>query len=212
MDKGSNLIYEKTGEQEMKKSDFIIRAASLEDAPTLLALYTPYVEKTAITFEYDVPSLQEFSKRIETTLKNFPYLVAEWEGEIVGYAYASSFKERAAYQWSVETSIYVQQNKKRMGIGRILYEVLEEILKEQHILNVNACVGVPVAEEDEYLTYDSVRFHERLGYHLAARFSKCGYKFHRWYDMVWLEKHIGEHLCEPYQVLEFDKVKEKFEL
>lgn len=168
------------------------RTATQADAKALLAIYTPYVEQTAITFEYDVPTLEEFTSRIQNTLRKFPYIIAEENNKIVGYAYASPFKERAAYGWSVETSIYVKQDERQKGIGRLLYNRLEEILNKQGILNVNACIGYPQVE-DEYLTQDSVRFHEKLGYSMVGTFHKCGYKFGRWYDMVWMEKSIGEH-------------------
>ncbi|MBE6339126.1 MAG: GNAT family N-acetyltransferase [Marinilabiliaceae bacterium] len=169
-----------------------IRLAKTDDAEALLAIYTPYVEKTAITFEYDVPSIDEFRNRIIAVSAKYPWLVAVDNGNIVGYAYASAFKERAAYQWSVETSIYVDKDRKRSGIGRLLHDALEEALKRQGVLNMNACIAY-CEPEDEFLTLDSVRFHERLGYSLVAHFHKCGKKFDRWYDMVWMEKLIGEH-------------------
>ncbi len=169
-----------------------IRLAKTDDAEALLAIYTPYVEKTAITFEYDVPSIDEFRNRIIAVSAKYPWLVAADNGNIVGYAYASAFKERAAYQWSVETSIYVDKDRKRSGIGRLLHDALEEALKRQGVLNMNACIAY-CEPEDEFLTLDSVRFHERLGYSLVAHFHKCGKKFDRWYDMVWMEKLIGEH-------------------
>ena len=178
----------RTGDKPM----ITTRTAAPADAKALLAIYTPYVEQTAITFEYDVPTLEEFTSRIQTTLRKFPYIIAEEDNEILGYAYASPFKERAAYGWSVETSIYVKQNQRQKGIGRLLYDRLEEILKKQGVLNVNACIGYPQIE-DEYLTQDSVRFHEKLGYSMVGTFHKCGYKFGRWYDMVWMEKFIGQH-------------------
>jgi phosphinothricin acetyltransferase len=174
------------------KSKTVIRLATVEDAPKLLGIYRYYVESTAITYEYDVPSLEEFEKRIENVLKNFPYLVAEQDGTILGYAYASKFHERAAYQWSVEMSIYLDKDQKGNGLGRMLYEELEKRLKDQGILNLYACIGYP-EKEDEYLTYDSVRFHEKMGYKLIGEFHKCGKKFDRWYNMVWMEKIIGEH-------------------
>ena len=95
-----------------------IRMAGLEDAAALLAIYAPYVRETAITFEYDVPSEKEFAGRIAHTLEKFPYLVAENDGEIVGYAYAGAFHPRAAYQWCAEMSVYVKRDARRMGVGR----------------------------------------------------------------------------------------------
>lgn len=169
-----------------------IRKARLQDAEALLAIYAPYVEQTAITFEYAVPTVNEFRRRMANVAESYPWLVAVDDGSIAGYAYASAFKERAAYQWAVETSIYVDRNERGKGIGRRLHEALEETLKQQGILNLNACIAY-TEHEDEYLTLDSVRFHERLGYTQVAHFHKCGRKFDRWYDMIWMEKLIGVH-------------------
>lgn len=169
-----------------------IRVASPDDAQRLLEIYAPYVEKTAITFEYDVPSVHEFKKRIEHTLEKYPYLVAEIGDEIVGYAYTGSFVGREAYNHSAETSIYVDGNYRHGGIGKKLYEAIEEISAAQNITNLYACIGYPTVE-DEHLTMNSVNFHAHLGYKLVGRFEKCGRKFDTWYDMVWMEKIIGEH-------------------
>ena len=182
-----------------------IRPAVPADAPALLAIYAPYVAQTAITFESDVPTETEFACRIADTLKKYPYLVAEQDGVPVGYAYAGKFHDRAAYDWSVETSIYVGMEYRRMAVGRKLYEELERILKQQGILNVNACIAYP-RQEDEHLTMDSVHFHERLGYRMVGCFHDSGYKFGRWYDMVGMEKMIGEHLSEQPQIIPFSKL------
>ena len=173
--------------------DIIIRDAKVTDAKAIQTIYTPYVEKTAITFEYNVPTEEEFCRRIETVQQKYPWIVAMVNGQVVGYAYASAFKPRDAYQWAIETSIYVDSNMKRSGIGRQLHKALEQRLKMQGILNMNACISF-IDPEDEYLTQDSVRFHERLGYQNVAHFHQCGKKFNRWYDMIWMEKMIGEHL------------------
>ena len=154
----------------------IIRTASAADAPALLKIYRPYVENTAITFEYDVPSTEEFASRIQHTLRKYPYLVAEEKGTLLGYAYAGPFHERPAYDWAVETSIYVDQSLKHRGIGRMLHDALETALREQGILNMNACIAYPPKDR------------------LVGEFHKCGYKFNHWYNMVWMEKLIGEHL------------------
>ena len=180
----------------MNTNTFItIRTAILSDAQALLNIYAPYVEYTAITFEYDVPSVEEFAFRIKNTLQKYPYLVAEKNGRLLGYAYASPFHERPAYDWAVETSIYVDQNIKHQGIGRRLHDALEDALRSQGILNMNACIAYP-PEEDEYLDKNSVEFHTHMGYRLVGEFYKCGYKFHRWYNMVWMEKLIGNHLSD----------------
>lgn len=170
-----------------------IRIASLDDAEELLKIYAPYVEQTAITFEYEVPTPEEFRARMSHVLEKYPYLAAEEDGELLGYAYVSPFKERPAYDWAVETSIYVKKECRRLGVGRRLYEELERILKLQNILNLEACIACPQGEEDDYLTRDSIRFHEKMGYRMVGEFRQCGYKFRRWYNMVWMEKQIGEH-------------------
>ena len=100
----------------------MIRLATPEDAVEILKIYAPYVENTAISFEYEVPSEEEFRERIESTLKRYPYIVAEQEGRIIGYAYVSIFHERKAYDWAVETSIYVDKDYKRSGCGKLLYQ------------------------------------------------------------------------------------------
>lgn len=191
-----------------KENKIQIRTATETDAEKLLAIYAPYVKNTAITFEYEVPSVEEFRDRIHNTLKRYPYLVAEIDGAVCGYAYVSPFHERAAYDWAVETSIYVDQNKKGMGIGKRLYETLERILKKQNILNLNACIAC-TETEDEYLTNASVHYHAHLGYRMVGEFRQCGYKFHRWYNMVWMEKHIGDHIEDQPPVIAFPELKDK---
>lgn len=175
----------------------MIRIAAEEDAESLLRIYAWYVENTAITFEYAVPSLEEFRSRIRHTLERYPYLVEENDdGEITGYVYAGAFKERAAYDWAVETSIYVARDTRRSGSGRRLYAALEKALLLQGICNAEACIAAPRGE-DPFLTMDSIRFHEHLGYRMVGQFEKCAYKFGRWYDMVWMERLIGQHPETP---------------
>ena len=190
----------------MKESQkkITIRRAMMEDAPKLLNIYAPYVEKTAISFEWETPDLSDFVQRMENLMQKYPYLVAEVDGEPAGYAYASSFKARAAYDWDVEVTIYTAQDKRKQGLGRMLYEALESALAAQHVLNVNACIAVPPGgQEDEYASNNSMGFHEHVGYRLVGRFTSCGYKFGRWYDMVWMEKHIGSHDIDPLPVVPF---------
>jgi len=170
-----------------------LRSAGPEDAPRLLEIYAYYVKYTAVTFEYDVPSAEEFRARIEKTLKKYPYLVLERDGTAVGYAYAGVFKDRAAYARSCELSIYLAHGEQGKGYGRLLYEALEKELKARGILNLYACIGMPVGEDDEYLTRESEQFHRHLGFTRVGEFHRCGYKFGRWYDMIWMEKFIGEH-------------------
>ena len=186
--------------------DIIIRNVTADDAERLLEIYAPYVENTAITFEYDVPSLEEFRSRIEHTLEKYPYFAAERSGRIIGYAYAGAFHARKAYERSAEASIYIDMTERRTGAGRMLYEALENALKMQNVLNLYACIAhtdIP----DEHLDSCSEGFHAHMGYHTAGTFRKCGYKFGRWYDMVWMEKFIGEHNEMPDEFIPFPLVQ-----
>lgn len=171
---------------------FVVRDATLEDAERILQIYDYYVKNTAITFEYETPSLLEFRKRMEKTMQRYPYLVILKDGKIEGYAYAGPFIERAAYDWSCGLSIYLDHNARKCGMGRIIYEALEKKLHDMGILNLYACIGYP-EHEDEYLTTNSADFHAHLGFVKVGEFHKCGYKFNRWYHMIWMEKIIGEH-------------------
>ena len=187
-----------------------IRIATAQDAAALLDIYAPYVENTAITFEYTVPSVQEFERRISNTLQTYPYLVAEVDKEIVGYTYAGPYRERSAYQWAVEVSIYVKKTAKKMGIGKTLYQALETILNLQHISNLYACIA-DTDEEDPYLTKDSILFHQRLGYRQVGKFTQCGYKFNRWYNIIWMEKQIQIHTVPPENIKPFEEIRKTVE-
>lgn len=171
----------------------MIRSANVDDAARILGVYAFYVENTAISFECETPSLDEFASRIASTLKKYPYIVLEEGGEILGYAYAGPFKARAAYDRSCEVSIYVKRDAQGRGYGRALYEHLEERLRELGILNLYACIASPIME-DEYLTRNSELFHAHLGFVRVGVFHKCACKFGRWYNMIWMEKFIGEHV------------------
>lgn len=177
----------------------VIREVTESDAQELLEIYTPYVKETAISFEYEVPTLEEFKERIRGISRKYPYLKAEEDGRIVGYAYANTFKGRKAYDWSVETTIYVQNDRRRQGLGRLLYGELERALADRGILNMYACIASPTGE-DVHLTDASLRFHEKMGFTLVGEFHQCGYKFETWYDMVWMEKIIGEHVKYPKEI------------
>lgn len=172
------------------KIDVEIRDASVDDALSLLKIYAPYVEKTAITFEYSVPSLDEFTQRIVNISQKYPYIVAVSDGEIVGYAYAGTFHARDAYLHTAELSIYVDERFHRCGIGTILYDALEKRLKDRGFHALYACIAKSERENDAYLTDTSPRFHEKRGYHLCGTFRECAFKFNQWYSIVYYEKHI----------------------
>ncbi|MGN0641880.1 MAG: GNAT family N-acetyltransferase [Huintestinicola sp.] len=169
-----------------------IERVNMSDAEELLSIYAPYVSDTAVSFEYEVPSLSEFQERIHNISSLFPYIKATENNTIFGYAYASSFKFRKAYDWSVEVTVYVRNDSKRSGIGSALYCVLENSLKDMGVLNMNACIAIPKGE-DKYLNNDSFNFHRKMGFVTVGTFHDSGYKFNRWYDMIWMEKMIGEH-------------------
>lgn len=165
-----------------------IRKARIEDSEALLRIYGPYVKETAISFEYEVPSQEEFEERIRTFGEKYPYLVAEDEkGNIMGYAYAHAFHPRPGYRFCVETTVYIDRSQRRSGVGRRLYEALEDALRKQGIKNMYACIAY-AEQEDEYLTHDSICFHEKMGFKEVAHLHRCGQKFDRWFDIMWMEK------------------------
>ena len=188
-------------------STVLIHDAKLSDAPRLLEIYSYYVKNTAITFEYEVPSLEEFQGRIAHTLRRYPYIVAVENGEILGYAYTGPFGERAAYSWSVETSIYLRQDVRGKGLGKRLYAELERISKAQNVQNLYACIAYP-DHDDAYLTGNSVAFHTHLGYTTVGRFPHCAYKFGTWYNMTWMEKTLGKHEKSPAPFVPFPELSE----
>ena len=163
----------------------MIRPATLNDAQALLNIYTPYVLDTCITFETEVPSLIDFKRRIETILQKYPYLVLEVDNTIVGYAYATKYKERSAYDWTVETSVYIQQDVHAQGYGKRLYTALEQALKAQGIVTMLACITYP--------NDLSIAFHKKMGFEHVAHFEKLGYKFNAWRDIVWMKKVINPY-------------------
>lgn len=165
------------------EGQFVIRRAAAEDAAALLEIYQPYITDTVITFEYDVPTVDEFAARITDTLTDFPYLVCEWDGKPVGYAYAHHIRERAAYDWAVELSIYLSPMVQGKGVGAALYQCLIDLLEMQHIRILYGCVTLPNEK--------SRRLHEKLGFALTGVWHGSGWKFERWHDVGWFEKRLG---------------------
>ena len=166
-----------------------IRSATPDDAAALAAIYAPYVRDTAITFEYEPPTVEEFRRRIEHVLSKYSYLVAESDGAIIGYAYAEAFRERPAYDWDVETSIYLDQSYRGQGFGRALYQELEKRLQQQGIRNLYACVTTSDTP-NPLVPPTSPAFHQALGYRKVGTFKACGYKFDQWFDITWFEKQL----------------------
>ncbi len=184
----------------------VIRTANATDASALAAIYAPYVENTAVSFEYTAPTTAEFAVRIENTLKKYPYLVLENDGVICGYAYAGEFGERMAFCHSAEVSIYLHTDARGKGYGKLLYDKLEELLALQGITNVFAAIAHTGRENDEHLTDKSFLFHTKMGHRLVGKLEKCGYKFGKWYDLIWTEKSIGECSGAPKEFVPFPKL------
>ena len=180
-----------------------IRLATIDDAAECLAIYTPYVEGTAISFEYAVPSIDDFRSRMDKTLTEYPYLVAVKEGKVLGYAYAGPFHTRAAFKHAAEVSIYIDRNHRGLGIGKRLYAALEQILQMQHVFTACACIATTDLADDPYLTGDSVRFHEAMDYHRVGEHLRCGFKFGRWYHVIWMEKELGQRPENPEPFIPF---------
>ena len=169
--------------------NLIIRDVKIEDAARLVEIYSHYVENTAVSFEYAVPTVSEFENRIRNITKKYPYLVCERDGKVIGYVYASAYSSREAYNWTVDTSIYIDKDCRRAGAGSLLYKELEKRLKTIGIVNLLAGVAF-IEKEDEYLTHDSPKFHLNQGYTEVAFMKSVGKKFGRWYDLKWFQKKI----------------------
>lgn len=160
-----------------------IRIAEEKDAPALLDIYAPYINETAITFEYDLPPAEEFAGRIQAITRDFPWLVCEIDGRTAGYAYASHFKTRAAFQWDAEMSVYLSPEFHRLGIASALYDCLEDTLREQGYLNLYALITHPHPVSEG--------FHASRGYRPVGIYHSTGFKFDKWYDLIVLEKQLA---------------------
>lgn len=190
----------------MDQTATIIRTATLDDAPRLVEIYDYYVRNTVITFEYATPTVEEFRERMSNIMKRYPYLVAEQDGDIVGYTYARSFIARASCYWAVETTIYMDATTRHAGVGGKMHTALEEMLQAMGIIDLYACISYP-KQDDEYLDHNSANFHAHMGYETVGHFADCGFKFNRWYDMVWMKKTLGPRPECPPPLRTFDEVK-----
>ncbi len=162
---------------------FVIRRAAADDAAALLDIYAPYIRDTAITFEYDVPAAEEFAARIGDIARTHPYLVCERDGRPVGYAYAHNIRERAAYDWAAELSVYLAPAAQGQGAGTALYRCLIDLLAMQNLRILYGCVTLPNEKSE--------RLHEKLGFAPVGVWHGAGWKFGRWHDVGWLEKRLG---------------------
>jgi L-amino acid N-acyltransferase YncA len=173
----------------------MIRIATPDDAAAILDIYAPYIRNTSLTFETDVPTIDEFATRIRHYLENWPWLVYENNGRIIGYAYASRYRERTAYQWSIECSVYVHDDHFRSGVARSLYSKLFALLKAQRFNTVYAVINLP---NDR-----SVVFHESMGFRYFATYEKVGYKLGKWKNVGWWQLQLNDYIEEPPAPIKF---------
>ncbi len=166
-----------------------IRFVKIEDAAEMLAIYAPFIENTATSFETSVPSISEFRNRIASYTQKYPWLVLEIDGKLAGYAYASKHRERHAYQWATEVSVYVHPQFYRRGVAQASYEKLFYILKEMQFSNVYAIIVLPNA--------GSVALHTALGFEPVGVYKKIGFKHGAWHDVFWMVKYINDHISAP---------------
>lgn len=173
----------------MPLKDLKIRLAKATDAMAHLEIYRPHVTESAASFELELPSVTEFRSRIVETMKETPWLTAEINGVIVGYAYASKHRSRMAYQWCLESSVYVHGDYRGIGIGAVLYKELFRMLKALGYYNVYGGITLP--------NKSSVALHESLGFKLVGVYEKVGFKFGRWYDVGWWHLRLNESKKQP---------------
>ncbi len=166
-----------------------IRVASRSDAAAVRSIYAPFCRSSAVTFEEVPPSEAELADRIESTLETHPWLVCEYDGEVVGYAYAGALRKRRAYEWIVELSVYVADDARRAGVGQALYESLFVVLDRQGVFEAYAVTTLPNPA--------TVRFHDRLGFERVAEFPAMGYTQDEWHDVCWWRRSIGEKPADP---------------
>lgn len=167
----------------------IIRSASLKDATSILTIYRPYIEGSVVSFEYEAPTVAEIEKRISRVMEKYPWIVAEENDEVIGYAYASEFRTREAYQWKCEVSVYVADSAKGKGIAKALYDDLLKTLKEMGMVSAIAGMTVPNPETE--------RFHEKYGFKKIAEYPKIGFKNGAWHNVAFAEFHLNDYKSEP---------------
>jgi phosphinothricin acetyltransferase len=166
-----------------------IRIASEDDAEAILAIYAPIVTDTAISFETEVPSVEKMRRRIRETLKTYPWLVAERDGEILGYGYAGPLRRREAYRWSAETSMYIREDARATGVGTAIGMKLTEILLRMGVVNLFGGTTLPNAASEA--------IYRASGFEQSGVWRNAGYKLGRWHDVGWYQRQIREVDGEP---------------
>jgi L-amino acid N-acyltransferase YncA len=166
-----------------------VRLATEQDAPAVAAIYAPFCDENVVSFEYAAPTADEMGARIRTILAQWPWLVVDEGGSVVGYAYAARHSERAAYGWAVNTGIYVADGQRGRGVGHALYTALFALLRAQGYFK--ACAGITLPNPQ------SIRLHERFGFALVGVYPGIGYKKGAWHDVAWYEAAIQPERPEP---------------
>jgi phosphinothricin acetyltransferase len=184
------------------KMNHLIRLATVTDSKDILKVYAPYITDTAVSFETEVPTVSEFACRIESINKKYPYIVYQIEDKIVGYAYASKHRERAAYCFDVDVSIYVLPEYHGSGVAHKLYDCLFKILVKLGYYNAYAGYTVP--------NQKSMKFHQKFGFTLVGTYHKTGYKFGQWHDVTWLEKALNNHNNKPESLKSINDLPEEY--
>jgi L-amino acid N-acyltransferase YncA len=175
-----------------------IRVATAGDAAAILRIYAPYIRDTSYTFEIEIPTEESFAERIKSYLHTYPWLVCEINGVLAGYAYGSKHRERVAYQWSAECSVYIHDDFHRAGVGTALYFALIEILKLQQFRNLYAVINLPNER--------SVAFHEKMGFEYFATYKNVGYKLGKWKNVGWWQLQLNEYSLEPAPPINFSEM------
>jgi L-amino acid N-acyltransferase YncA len=176
---------------------YTLRLAQVADAEALLKVYAPFVASedralSDVSFEYEVPDVAEFAERIKNISAGYPYIVCEQEGKAIGYVYAHPYIQRAAYQWGAEVTIYLAPAGQGRGLGRVMYTLLEDLLRLQGVVTLYSCITA----SNEH----SVGMHTAMGYKIIGTFNSTGFKHGHWLDMVWMEKVIAQHPKTPQPV------------
>lgn len=172
-----------------------LRIARSDDGEGILSIYTPYVEETNVTFDYDVEEAKVFCQKIDDMLLEFPWIIAEHEGNVIGYSYAKRHRDRVAYNWCAESAIYVHQDYQGKGLAKLLYEALLEILEAQNTVNVYAGIAQP--------NEGSTMFHIKMGFTPVGVYKKVGFKNNQWHDVLWVHKTLSKHPEPPEQYISF---------
>lgn len=180
-------------------SSYQIRLLESSDNEACREIYRPYIEESIISFEYEVPSLSEFSNRIAAICSSYPWLVCTYNGQVIGYAYASKHRDRTAYQWAAEVTVYIDSAHHRKGIARVLYQALFQLLRLQGYYTVYAGISLPNEK--------SVGFHRSMGFDTVGIYKNVGYKFGAWHNTVWMQLTLSELHPNPSEPKPLDAIK-----